>query len=236
MTRLLALMLIACVPPTYSYADAVDSRSVVLAGSEYSSNNGYSHIGMVTPLAGDTLERGFNLPVFLYLVEYSYSTTQNNRFVTVRAKVPGVSAGLGYQWIVGDTSLGLATSLAYQNTRQTPYIPATGAQGSVVILLPQMHVNYRLTPFTAADFMANYSIGQSAYWSHFRLGQQISNEWRVGPELGLQGGKNYRVSKVGVFAATPIAHGIMLEMNSGIQAAPALPSRVYVGLALSKSL
>lgn len=235
MTRLLALLLLSCVSVAYSHAASADSRPLFLAGSEYSPGNAYSHAGIITPLSGGTLQQGYNVPVFVYLVEYSYTTTQNNRPVTVRAKVPGVRAGLGYQWTAGDASLGWSASLAYQNTHQSPYIPATGTQGGAVILLPQAHLNYRLTPQTSADLMANYSIGQSAYWSHFRLAQQLADTWRIGPELGLQGGKNYRAGKAGVFAATGLSNGMTVEMNGGVLAAAAQPFRLYVGLAVSSS-
>jgi hypothetical protein len=215
---------------------APDEHPIVLAGTEFSSSNAYSYTGSVIPLEGSSLKQGFNMPVFVSLLNYSYTTTQNQQLVTVRAQVPGIRAGLGYQWLDGDAALGLSGSVGYQNTYQTPYIPATGKQGSALFFLPQVQAKYQFTPLFDADLMANYLVGQSSYWSHLRLGYQPRWDWHIGPEFGLQAGPDYRIQKVGAFMATQVFGGAMFELNGGAQSNINLPNQAYLGLALSKSL
>jgi len=217
-------------------AEPADERAIVLAGTEFSASNAYTHAGYIAPLAGNTLKQGWNVLAFASWLNYSYTTLQNGQPVKVRATVPGVRGGMGYQWTAGDVAVGLSASLGYQNTQQTPYIAATGKQGAAIILLPQVQLKYQFTEQTDADLMANYAIGQNSYWSHLRVGYQPRWDWRVGPELGLQAGQNYRIAKVGLFAATPVLGGAILELNTGVQANLNPPKEWYVGVALSKSL
>lgn len=233
MIKKLGLLLLLATP---AVAYAADDSAIVLAGTEFSASNTYSHAGYIAPLAGNTLKQGWNMLAFVSWLSYNYTTLQNGQLVKVRATVPGVRGGMGYQWTAGDAAVGLSASLGYQNTQQTPYIPATGKQGGAIILLPQVQLKYQFTQQTDADFMANYAIGQSSYWSHLRLGYQPRWDWRLGPEFGLQAGQNYRIAKAGLFAATPVLGGAMLEFNTGLQANLNPPKEWYVGVALSRSL
>ncbi|MDH2918571.1 MAG: cellulose biosynthesis protein BcsS [Sideroxydans sp.] len=99
-----------------------------------------------------------------------------------------------------------------------------------------MQLKYQFSPQTDADFMANYAIGSSSYWSHLRLGYQPRWDWRLDPEFGLQAGQNYRIVKASIFAATPVLGGAMLELNTGLQANLNPPKKWYVGVGLSKNL
>ncbi len=227
-------MLLMCASASANAAE--DARAIGLVGTEFSASNSYTHVGYIAPLAGNTLQHGWHVLAFASWLSYNYTTLQNGQSVKVQASVPGMRGGMGYQWTEGDAAVGLSASLGYQNTQQTPYIPATGKQGGAIVLLPQVQLKYQFSAQTDADLMANYAIGQSSYWSHLRLGYQPRWDWRVGPELGWQAGQNYRIAKAGLFAATPVFGGAMLELNSGLQANLNPPKEWYVGVALSKNL
>lgn len=214
---------------------AGDDAAIVLGGTEVSSSNTYTQAGMIMPLPGNTVRQGWHVPVFVSDLSYNYKTLQNGQSVQVRATVPGVRAGMGYQWLVDNTDWGVSVSLGYQNTRQQPYIPATGKQGAAWIVLPQAGVRSQFLPQWDVDVLANYALGQHAYWSRGRLGYQARWDWRGGLELGAQAGSNYRILKRGLFVATPVWGGAMLEMNAGLQSNIDFSNQGYWGLAVSRS-
>lgn len=210
------------------------AQSLLLAGVQRSAQSSYNYLGWIQPVAGGRLGQGWYAQVFLNYLTYQYQGTQDDLSVLVHARVPGVTAGLGYAFSLGLVQLNVSGSLGYQYFSLQPTIPANGPDKSSLTFVPQVQVH---VPFGEGFYFSgigSYAVGQGSYWSRARLGIPLFSILHFGPEIIPSGGRNYQIRQYGAFidAALPAAWNITVE--GGLQQQQGLPDLGYAALSLSK--
>ncbi|WP_298219442.1 cellulose biosynthesis protein BcsS [Halothiobacillus sp.] len=209
------------------------AASVIFTGTEASTGESYSYLGVVYPLPGATLETGwFAIAVADYLT-YSYNTAVNGQSATVKVHAPGFSSGLGYRFKYDTQILELSLKAGVQNFQHTPNINTSDPQGNRYKLSPGVYWQQQITPQWTASVRAAYDIGPRSYWSQAKLAFTPHWRWQAGPVLTAAGGVNYRSRKVGGFVQVNLGHGISIAPELGLSFKPDQPLRAYGGLALS---
>ncbi|MHB1618637.1 MAG: cellulose biosynthesis protein BcsS [Sulfuricella sp.] len=228
----------AVVLGTFAATSPVIAQSLLLGGTQWEPQNSYSYLGAIVPFAGARLGSGWFVSAFADYLTYHYDT--GNPSVRVSTKAPGINGGVGYAWQGPAYQLALSASLGYQyfsvQPTQVDGAAIPGPKSDTVTFTPQIQARHDLTSDLYASTIANYSFGQSAYWSRFRGGYQPVYWLSFGPEGILQGGVNYRIRQVGAFISLALGDGWSLDGEGGVAYNSGLPSMGYVGLSFAKAL
>lgn len=215
-----------CAPPA----------GVFIAGTQYSADSSYTYAGVVKPMAGSELGRGWYNTAILSWLTYRYDSTDPAGISTeVRASSPGIEAGVGYGWKEEGLALTLSTSLGYRHTRVEPFVPANEKTGSILTLSPQLQLTVSLTPHLAASTLTSYAFGQKSAYARGRLMWQFDERWSAGLQETYQKGPNYRSTQHGLVLARDLANGYVLEGSAGISHPRDGDDSGYVSFGLSRS-
>lgn len=174
----------------------VQAQSVLLSGVEASRDNAYAYLGMVTPLPGNALGKGWVQRYWLDHVAYSYDKTSA---VAVDAKVDGFEAALGYQ---GSDPSGWWAAYAgarYAHTRFSPDDPDNDDRGTRLRAKLQLEGETALSPAWKINAIASHVVGADNYWARLRLQTRLTSGLDVGPEVIMQGARNYSAYRLGAY-------------------------------------
>lgn len=205
-----------------------------IAGFQGSSEATYSFAGVIVPFNGGKVGEGPYYKAIASWLEYRYDSTQDNENIRIRARAPGIEAGVGYAWAGPSFGIDLSATIGYRNFSVRPFAPPGEPNGNVFTLNPQLQARYVFTPSIDADLISNYSIGQGAAFHRVRLGWKPEATWRAGIEGIRQRGENYRIQQHGLFAAKQMANGLSLEVSGGRAEAKDGSTSAYGGIGLAK--
>lgn len=213
----------------------VSANSLALAGVQQSAQSSYDYLGWIQPIAGGSLGQGLYTQVFLSYLTYRYQGSQNGISALVRARVPGVSAGLGYAFTLGILQLNVSGSLSYQYFSLQPVVPANGPFKSSLTFVPQVQIHLPLGDGFYASGIGSYAFGQGSYWSRARLGIPLLSVLHFGPEIIPSGGRNYQIRQYGAFVTVALPEAWEVTAEGGLQQQKGLPDVGYAALSVSKT-
>jgi len=234
-TSRLALAIAACwtLP---SFAQATPDF-LLLGGTQWGAYSSYSYLGALQPLPGARLGQGWFVSGFVNYLDYRYTTGFPAQ--TVRTQAPGGNIGLGYASVAGALHWTLSGAVGYANFNAQPGAVRGAArprpQGAVWTFTPQVQWDLRLGPQWSLTGIDNYSFGQSSFWTDWRGQWRPTPTLALGPEGILQGGPNYRIHQLGVFAEIGPFSGWQLGFTGGVSFQSGLADSGYAGFSFSKS-
>jgi hypothetical protein len=210
------------------------ARPLMIGGTQHSSESAYTYLGLIRPIWGGELGKGWFHSVIGSWLAYEYDINIGNQPDTLKAKAPGIDTGLGYAWTGKDYNLSLSMALGYRHYNLSPNVPGEKPEGSTFNLTPQVQAGYNLTDSVDVALLSNYSFGQQSNFNRLRLGFKPINNWHMGLEALYQEGRNYRIKQQGLFATTYLNNGLSLELSGGNLESKDGSSTGYVGIAFSK--
>jgi len=215
-----------------------DGTGLLLGGTQWGAYGNYSYVGWLQPLSGAVLGHGWYVQGFASYLSYRYDTGYPSK--TVRTTALGGNLGLGYAGSAGALSWSLSGAVGYANFDAQPSaVPGAARptpQGAVWTFTPQVQWSYALGHHLALAGIDNYSFGQGSYWTEWRGRWRWTTKFAMGPEGILQGGPNYRIHQVGLFAQIGPFAGWQLGLAGGVSFQSGLKNSGYVGLSFSKTL
>jgi len=215
--------------------DNSPSQSLVIGGSQHSSNSSYSYLGLITPIWGGKIGDGwFNNTIASWLT-YDYNGSQNGSTVHVKAKAPGIETGLGYAWSGPKYALSFSTTLGFRDIGLNPKLANDdGPEGGTFAVSPQIQARYELLPKLDTDLISSYSFGPDSSFNRLRLGWTGIPGWRIGIEEVLQRGQTYQNEQQGIFITKYLSNGISLELSGGTSKPRDDKSSPYIGISFAK--
>lgn len=230
-----ALILLAGMLPAGAAADDKPS-AILIGGSQAGSRDSYSYLGFVMPALDGQVGQGWYVRAVASWISYRYDKDVDGRTVEVRAKAPGVDAGLGYAWRSAASSADLSLAVGARHTSLSPDVQTDGPKGSNFTLTPQVMAQHSFGPSVDADLLANYSFGTQDRFARARLGLHPNSRWRTGVEAAVAAGADYRNTRAGLFAGTSFASGWWVDLSAGRSHSRDGKQGNYLSVALSKSL
>jgi len=224
---IVAALLLAATAATTRPAAAAP-RSLLLAGSQWSAGGNSSYAGWIHALRGDRLGRGWFLRPWLSYTTYRYRRGD----ITIHARAPGASLGVGYAWSDAAGARSLSLAPGYQDTRLRPDDPANDARGGRALLLVQGQWRQRLAGRWSLRVIANDALGPGNYWGRLRAARRLPGGLSVGPSVVRQGGPGYRAWQGGVFVRWPVVRRWHVELEGGYQKYAGLAGEGYAGLSV----
>lgn len=189
--------------------------AVAFGGAQAGPRNDYAYLGMIQPLPGAELGRGYYAKAILSRLSYRYDSSDSGPVTEVGARGPGIEIGAGHAWKHERSTVDLSATVGYRNLDVTPFVPSRQEAGSVLTLNPQLSASTRLTDTVSADLIANYAIGLGSSWARTRVGTQPSGSWRAGIEAIFLDGRNYQTRQQGVFVSLPLDASSAIELSVG---------------------
>lgn len=208
--------------------------SLLLGGAEAGGQGTrYSYLGLLAPLSGTTLRPGFVQRYWLDWAQYRYAVGS----AAVYAQAPGLEAALGYTGLAGSASYGAYLGVGYRDTRLTPNLEGAGTRGAQWSLDPQVQVEIPIARQWKLNTIASYALGPDSYWARVRVLRSWAGGHEVGPELVLEGDRDYRAAQVGIATLgwLPLP-GLSLGFSAGVRLPQGgLASTGYLAAELSRS-
>lgn len=208
--------------------------SLYHGGLNYAHGMTYTYAEKLTPLAGETLGRGWYSKFRLSWLRYHYDVTQILADVKVRANRPGLDAGMGYAWRGEAFKLDLSAFAGYRYVDLSPTVPTDDKTGGMLTLTPQVQASLRLHPVLDADLIAYHTIGLHSNFVRTRLGWRANPTWRIGVESSQQNGDNYRKHQLGLFTAMPLSQGMSIDLQAGRVESRGARDTMYMGVGVSR--
>lgn len=215
-------------------AEKVAARTLIFGGTQQSNQSNYTYLGAIRPIWGGELGQGWFQSLIASWLAYQYEVTFNNQPDTLKAKAPGIDAGLGYAWTGHDYTLNFSVAAGYRHYNLSPNVPGEKPEGSVFNLTPQIQAGYQLTKLIDIALLSNYSFGQQSNFNRVRLGAKYIDNWHLGLEAMYQEGRNYRIQQHGLFATHYFNNGVSLELSGGQLKSQDDKTTGYFGVAFSK--
>ena len=206
---------IAGAPAGTARAQAAAPQTVVFGGVEASSASHYAYVGAVRPVGGGTLGQGPFVRVGASLLGYRYDTTIDGQERRVRARAPGLELAGGWAFGTPEAGGDLSLGVGVRDFRLSPEDPSSDVRGTRAYLSPQLALHGRPLANVEAELLANGATGLRAFFARARLGWRAAPAWKLGPELQLSRGPDYRDERAGLFVATTLAGGWGLGLQGG---------------------
>lgn len=208
-------------------APAWAQDGIALAGVEASRDNRYAYLGTVLPLPGSQLGQGYVQRYWLDYVAYRYEKTPQ---LEIDTRISGAEAALGYQRSNASGWWGAYLGARYANTRLRPDDPDNDDRGRRLRAKLQFEGETDMTAGWRINGIASHLVGDANYWARLRLQTQLRNQWRVGPEVLVQGDSNYSAYKVGAFVGNiELGASTALTLKAGVNKPEDDPASAYVG-------
>ena len=207
---------------------AVAEQTLFLGGTQVSPVGTSSYIGLLQPVLGGRLGRGWFVRPWLSYSTYRYRAGSK----IVHATAPGGSLGAGYAWSDHSGSRSVSIAPGYQNTALHPPDPGNRASGGRAFLLVQGQWFRDFTTHWKGDVIANYALGTQDYWSRLRLGYKIDGRTTVGPAFVYQGGTSYTAWQTGLYVDWSVTRRWQLGLAGGYLKNSGISGQGYVGLNL----
>ncbi len=211
-----------------------DNAPLIIGGTQHAKDSDYSYLGVIQPLAGEKLGDGWFWQGIGSWLAYEYDLTINGQPDELKARAPGIEAGMGYAWAAGPWRTSLSLSLGYRDYRLSPDVAGEEPDGSTLSLTPQLQLSYLVNDKIEFALLSNWALGPQSVFNRFRAGYRPHWRWQIGPEFYYQEGKNYRVKQAGLFVSRIMEKGLSLELNAGISESQDQSGDPYLGLAFSK--
>ncbi|MBU2800763.1 cellulose biosynthesis protein BcsS [Acidithiobacillus caldus] len=213
------------------------SDTLLLGGTQWGAYSSYSYLGGIQPLPGARLGQGWYVSGFVSYLRYRYTTGFPAQDVTTQA--PGGNLGIGYASALGNLGWSLSGAVGYANFNAQPSSVVGAArpkpQGAVWTFTPQLQWDFRLSRRWSVAGIDSYSFGQASFWTDWRGKWRLGPSLELGPEGIIQGGPNYRIHQVGLFAQIGPFSGWQLGLAGGVSFQSGLANSGYAGLSFSKS-
>ncbi|WP_081601601.1 cellulose biosynthesis protein BcsS [Thiobacillus denitrificans] len=218
---LLASLLLAMNAPVWA------QDGIALAGVEASRDNRYAYLGTVLPLPGSRLGQGYVQRYWLDYVAYRYEKTPQ---LEIDTRMTGAEAALGYQQSSTSGWWGAYLGARYASTRLRPDDPDNDDQGRRLRAKLQFEGETEMGAGWRINGIASHLVGDANYWARLRLQTQLRNQWRVGPEVVVQGDSNYSAYKVGAFVGNiGLGAATALTLKAGVNKPEDDPASMYLG-------
>jgi hypothetical protein len=226
--------LLAAVGAAHAQAPAPAPANIFIGGVQYSPDSSYTYAGLLRPMAGGTLGEGWYHKVIASWLTYRYDTTIGGRDMEIRAKAPGLEAGVGYGWKGEGYTFNLSGAIGYRHVRVEPVVPANEKTGSVWTFNPQLQGSVTLAPNVEASTIASYAFGQETAYAQARLAWKPSGTWFIGLQETYLKGQNYRINQHGIVFGRGLGNGYAIEASVGRSRPRNDDSTGYVALGLSR--
>ncbi|MDE2089420.1 MAG: glycosyltransferase [Gammaproteobacteria bacterium] len=213
----------------YAHAEGLWLGGVQVGGQ----GSAYVYTGLLAPLPGSTLSQGFVQRYWIDGVRYRYSGAPG----TIQATAPGAEVALGYTHATAQGYYGLYLGVGYRDTRLSPDDPSASVRGGQWSLDPQVQVEQALAPDWKVNGIASYAFGPQSYWLRGRLLRAAWGRHWFGPELIVEGNKDYHALQVGLVS---LGWEPAPKLQLGVAAGVRIPQRplsdtAYVGVELSRA-
>lgn len=172
-----------------------DTGSLGLIGTQFTSSGTSSYIGLIQPVAGGRIGRGWFVRPWLSYNTYHYKGSPG----VVHGRAPGFALGLGYAWSYQSSYISGSLAPGAQDTRLAPSDPNNPNHGLQGLVRIQLQYGHNFNENWSSAIIANYDIGPSEYWSRLRVGYTPHGRIIVGPSLVYQGGPAYRGHQLGLY-------------------------------------
>lgn len=213
-TQAAALLALLAGAPSATAAD--DPAWLVFGGVQGSAASGFSHLGLMRPLKGARWGEGFFHRTMASWLSYEYDTTVGGQPTRVKARAPGLEAGVGHAWRRGAVQSEASLGVGVRDTDIDPAGVHSSLRGQRWALIPQVAMALPVGAAWEGEAMASYQIGPGDRFVRARLiGTRLRPGWRIGAEVAHQQGRTYRNLSAGVLAGKDLAGGVRLELSLG---------------------
>ena len=208
--------LAACAVLLLSLAPSVArAEGLVLGGAQFATRAPYGYLGTIIALPGQRLGDGWVQRYWVDALRYEYDGGPGR----VEAKAWGVEAMLGVQSSTARSHAAGYLGLRAQNTLLSPFDPGNRAEGRRTGLKLQIEGEQAIARSWRVNGIANYSTATYDYWTRGRLLHGLAGGTYLGPELIVQGNRDYNLRAVGlVFGGLkPPGSALSLSVKAGYQ-------------------
>lgn len=202
-------------------------EKVALAGAEVSRDSQYAYLGILSPLPGQQLGKGFVQRYWLDYIAYQYDKTP---LQTIEARIAGGEAALGYQQSDARSWWGVYLGARYANTRLSPDDLENHDRNGRLRAKLQLEGETEVGAGWRINGIASHLVGDANYWARLRLQIMLGDQLRVGPEVIVQGDSNYSAYKVGAFVGNiRLGASTALTLKAGMSKPEDAPASLYAG-------
>lgn len=191
------------------------AEGLLLGGVQFATRAPYAYLGTIVPLPGQRLGDGWVQRYWLDALRYEYDGAPGR----VEAKGWGAEAMLGLQ---RSSPRGYAAGylgLRAQNTVLSPSDPGNSAEGGQAGLKVQIEGERAIDAAWRVNGIANYSTASYDYWTRGRLLRGLPGGTYLGPELIVQGNRDYNLRALGLVygGLRPLGGALSVSVKGGYQ-------------------
>jgi len=220
-------------PVPASTMNTVESTEnlLVAAGQLGGQNNSYGTVGVITPLAGSKLGKGWVARVFADEVTYQFNGAGNRE---IDALGLGGSASVGYMDSDDSGWYGVYAGPAYRYVRLSPNDPASKAKGGTVSARIQAEGEKNITQSMKINALAGTDVSSNTgYWARVRPLAKVEGDIYAGPEVSFMGDQDYKAYQVGLaLVGIHLTDKTQVGINGGYRKTQDQPSSGYGGVEL----
>lgn len=197
--RLVGLLLLVAV----YVAPVARAESLMIAGTTLSNTSSYTYVGMVDPLGGGEIGKGWFASYIGSYLTYDYQTLVGAALTDISATAPGLDAGLGYAWSDSNYWLNISAMLGYRDFSLDPDVPTETPRGGQEALTLQLQWDRQWQSGINLNLLTSYSAGPDTSFLRLRMARAAFDGWRLGPEFVYQKGENYQIDQLGLVVYRP---------------------------------
>lgn len=222
----MCVLLLAAVAAPAHGADAL-----LLAGTSDSSLGSYGYVGALIPLGDSSLGQGWVMRQWLDGITYRY----NGFAPDIHAQAYGYAPAIGYQWPTGSGSqAALYAGVRLANTHLSPDDPSNVDRGTRARFTLQDELTSPVGGAAQNQFLAEGEFGNGAYYVRDRLVWRFANHYSFGPEVILQGSREYRAHEAGLcLGGIALTRRVSLLAHAGVYQQRGQQTVGTVGIELS---
>jgi hypothetical protein len=191
LSGMVAATLMACL-----MEPSLAAESIVLSGVEIGGKAKYAYLGTVMPVGNGVLGDGWVHRLWLDYNRYQYAADN----LVVQVKRASTEYALGYHGGSRPASYALYLGANYAYATPDPVPESFVDRGGKLRLRASAELSSELGGGWRGDFIASHLLGKADYWLRGRLTQNF-HMLRVGPELIVQGDREYNMSKLGLLVS-----------------------------------
>lgn len=184
----------------------------------------HGYTGVIIPLSGDIDGEGYIVRGWAKIFNFDYRTTIAGIAGTkVDAIGYSVVGEFGYQWsFAGRDRIALYGGIRYRDVTLSPGDPGSDLEDGEVGASATLDGRWRIAGQFAVLANASFTAGFDEYWLQLKPHIVLAGGIRLGPDLVVQGGDNYRYLRFGAFVSDltvrlPSFGRFFLSIEAGLQ-------------------